>query len=328
MAAHVAVGQRVKRLDSPPKLTGQERFTGDLRIPGLLIARPVGSAYAHAHILGVDASEAMKIPGVVAVLTANDLPLAKDAHGNPVKTPIALGEALWAGQPVALVLAESEAAAEDGAAAVVVDYDPLDVVVTLDQGLDPNSAHVRETKMAGNEEEAAMHNADAVEKAEENDVLLPNNVSNTVNFQRGDVEAGFAQAAAVVEHVFESLTVHQGYLETQACLVAIDPLGDLTVYTSTQAAFHCRNRVAEAVNLPIQKVNVVPMPVGGGFGGKFVLIEPLVAAAAMAVQRPVLLQFTRMEDFLSGNPAPDCRISVKLGANAEGDFTAVQARVT
>lgn len=328
MAAHVAVGQRVKRLDSPPKLTGQERFTGDLRIPGLLVARPVGSAYAHARILGVDSSAAMCVPGVVAVLTAADLPLAKDANGNPVKTPIAHGEALWAGQPVAFVLAESDAAAEDGAAAVLVEYEPLDVIVTLDQGLDPNSTHVRETKMAGNEEEAAMHNADAILAAEENDIILPSNVSNTVNFHRGDIEAGFRQAAAVVEHTFESLTVHQGYLETQACLVAIEPLGDLTVYTSTQAAFHCRNRVAEAVSLPTQKVDVVPMPVGGGFGGKFVLLEPLVAAMAVAVNRPVLLQYTRMEDFLSGNPAPDCRITVKLGADAEGTFTAVQARVT
>jgi CO/xanthine dehydrogenase Mo-binding subunit len=328
MVTHVAVGQRVKRLDSPAKLTGQERFTGDIRVPGLLHARPVGSAYAHANILGVDKRAALGIPGVVAVLTANDLPLATDANGIPVKTPIAHGEALWAGQTIALVLAESEAAAEDGAAAVVVDYEPLDVVVTLDQGLHPDTPPVRLQKMAGNEEEAAMHNADAIAQEEASDVILPENVSNTVNFQRGDVGAGFAQAAAVVEHTFESLTVHQGYLETQACMVTIEPLGDLTVYTSTQASFHCRNRVAEAVNLPTQKVKVVPMPVGGGFGGKFVLIEPLVAAAAVAVNRPVLLQYTRMEDFLSGNPAPDCRISVKLGADSEGSFTAVQANVT
>ncbi|HEU5432133.1 MAG TPA: molybdopterin cofactor-binding domain-containing protein, partial [Thermomicrobiales bacterium] len=143
----------------------------------------------------------------------------------------------------------------------------------------------------------------------------------------GDVKQGFAEAAAIVEHEFESLTVHQGYMEPQSCLVTVNPLGELTVYTSTQAAFYCRSRVADAVGVETQRVNVVPMPVGGGFGGKFVLIEPLVASVAVAAGRPVLLQYSRMDDFLSGNPAPECRMSVKLGAKADGTLTALQARV-
>jgi CO/xanthine dehydrogenase Mo-binding subunit len=131
----------------------------------------------------------------------------------------------------------------------------------------------------------------------------------------------------VVALTIESHTVHQGYLEPQVCLVDIEPLGDLTVYTSTQAAFYCQNRVADTVGLPTQRVKVVPMPVGGGFGGKFVLIEPLVAAAALAAGRPVLLLYSRMDDFLAGNPAPDCRIDVKLGATMQGDITALQAQL-
>ncbi|MBA3415946.1 MAG: xanthine dehydrogenase family protein molybdopterin-binding subunit, partial [Chloroflexia bacterium] len=281
MAAYVAVGQRARRLDAPAKLTGQERYTADLKPAGLLYARPVGSTYAHARILGVDKSAALAVPGVVAVLTADDLPIARDANGQPVKVPIAFGEALYAGHVIALVLAESDAAAQDGVAAVEVDYEPLAVVATLDQALDPAAAHFSETQQLGNDEEAGMHNSDAVTEAEADEVDLPPNVSSTVRFDRGDIEAGFAEAAEVVEHTFESLSVHQGYLETQGCLVAIDALGDLTVYTSTQAAFYCRTRVAETVNLPVQKIDVVPMPVGGGFGGKFVLVEPLVAAAAV-----------------------------------------------
>jgi CO/xanthine dehydrogenase Mo-binding subunit len=234
---------------------------------------------------------------------------------------------VYAGQFVALVLAESDASAQDGVAAVDVDYEPLPVVTTLDEGLDPASPHIRETRQQANEEEAGMHNADAAVQAEENDEFVAPNVSNSVNFKRGDVAAGFAAADAVVDFTFESLTVHQGYLEPQVCLVDIEPLGDLTVYTSTQAAFYCRTRVAETVNLPTQRVNVVPMPVGGGFGGKFVLIEPMVAAAALAVGRPVLLHYSRMDDFLAGNPAPDCRISAKLGATREGDITALEARL-
>src|SRR3712207_490498 len=101
MAAHRAVGVRTKRIDAPPKLTGQEPFTADLRLPGLLHARPVGSAYAHARIKGIDKSRALAVPGVIAVLTANDLPIQKDEQGMPVKAPIAWDEALYAGHFVA-----------------------------------------------------------------------------------------------------------------------------------------------------------------------------------------------------------------------------------
>ncbi|MBW3634734.1 MAG: xanthine dehydrogenase family protein molybdopterin-binding subunit, partial [Chloroflexi bacterium] len=327
MPATHAVGERVRRIDGPPKLTGQERFTGDLRVPGMLVARPVTSPYAHARILNIDAAAALRIPGVVRVLTADDLPIARDSAGAPVKAPIAFGETVYAGQFVALVLAETDASAQDGVAAVEVDYEPLPVITTLDEALDPASLHIRETRQQANDEEAAMHNADAAVQAEENDELVGPNVSNSVHFARGDVAAGFAQADAVVEFTLDSLTVHQGYLEPQVCLVDIEPLGDLTVYTSTQAAFYCRTRVAETVNMPTQRIKVVPMPVGGGFGGKFVLIEPMVAAAALAAGRPVLLHYSRMDDFLSGNPAPDCRISVKLGATREGDITALEARL-
>ena len=322
-----AVGQRVPRIDAPPKLTGQERFTGDLKVPGMLIARPVTSPYAHARIRAIDTAPALAIPGVVRVLTSDDLVVARDDAGNPAKVPMASGEAVYAGQFIALVLAESDAAAEDGVAAVEVDYEPLPTVITLDQGLDPASPHIRETRQQANDEEAAMHNADAAVQAEENDEIQAANVSNSVHFARGDVAAGFAAADAIVELTVESQTVHQGYLEPQVCLVDIEPLGDLTVYTSTQAAFYCRTRVAETVGMPTQRINVVPMPVGGGFGGKFVLIEPMVAAAALAVGRPVLLRYSRMDDFLAGNPAPDCRISVKLGATKVGDITALESRL-
>ncbi len=328
MVAHVAVGKRTKRIDAPQKLTGQERFTADLTLPGLLRARTVGSAYAHARIRRVDKRSALEIPGVVAVLTADDLAIQKDEQGMPIKAPIAWDEALYSGHIIALVLAETDAAAEDGAAAVEIDYEPLDVVGTLDAALAPDAPKVRETEQQANDEEASMHNADAARRSEEDDEELPPNVSNSIHFQRGDVDAGFAEADEVVDLTFDSLTVHQGYIEPQVALVAPEPLGDLTVYTSTQGAFYCRTRVAETVGLPVSRVNVVPMPVGGGFGGKFVLIEPLVAAAAVTVGRPVLLQYTRMDDFLAGNPAPDCRIQLKVGARRDGTLTALQSRMT
>ena len=327
MVATIGIGQRVKRIDAPAKLTGQERYTGDLRLPGMLYARPVGSAYAHARIKGVNKDAALAIPGVVAVLTAQELPIVKDEHGNPAKTPIAFDEALYAGQIVAVVLAENDVAAQDGAAVVEIEYEDLPVITSIEQAFDFATGPMSERKVTISAEEAAMHNADAAQKSEGDQEELPVNVSNTAHFKRGDIEQGFTEADAVVEYSFTSQSVHQGYMETQAALVAVDPLGNLTVYTSTQGAFHCRNRVAETVGVSINQVNVVPMPVGGGFGGKFVLIEPLVAAVAVAAKRPVLLQYTRMEDFSAGNPAPGCEISVKLGAKKDGTFTALQGKL-
>src|SRR5690606_26124373 len=163
MVANVTVGRPMKRIDAPPRLTGQEQFTADLRMPGLLHARPVGSDYAHAKILGVNKEAALAIPGVVAVLTYDDLPLNHPAGGPPIKVPMASDEALHAGQFIALVLAETAQAAEDGAAAVEVDYEPLDPVVTLDQGMSHEAPRTRFTEVTISAEEAAMHNADAAE---------------------------------------------------------------------------------------------------------------------------------------------------------------------
>ena len=327
MSELVTVGQRMKRFDAPQKLTGVERFTGDLRFPGQLFARPVGSAFAHARILEVDKSAALAVPGVVDVLTAEDLPIERIDGAAPTKSPLATGEVLWAGQFVAIVVAESDAAALDGANAVVVDYEELAVIATLDDGLDFGSSPVRSSGGTVDNAEAGMHNADAATKSEEEHEVLPPNVSGSLHFHRGDVCAGFAEADQIVDLTFRSLTVHQGYIETQACLVNVDPLGRLDVYTSTQAAFYCRNRVAETLGYPVHQINIHPMPVGGGFGGKFVLIEPIVAAVAVATKRAVLFQYTRMEDFLSGNPAPDCRIQLKVGAKRDGTLTALQSRV-
>ncbi len=324
MVTYSAVGKRTKRLDAPPKLTGNERFTADLRIPGLLKARIVGSTFAHARIKSVDKAAAEAMPGVVAVLLARDLPLPKDERGNATVSLLAGDEALHVGHPIALVLAETDEAAQDAADLVNVDYESLIVINTLDQGLDPDAPKVSESRVGGMDEEAGMHNADAAQTSESQEELPPN-VSNSINFERGDITVGFADSEEVIELTFESLTVHQGYIEPQVALAVPDALDGMTVYTSTQAAFHGRGKVAETLGLPLDRVNIVPMPVGGGFGGKFVLIEPLVAAAAKAVGVPVLLQYTRSDDFLAGNPAPDCRIRLKVGAKRSGELMALDS---
>ena len=322
------VGRVTRRVDGEAKITGLERYTADLKIPGMLFARPVGSPLPHARIRSVDASAAMAVPGVVAVLTGNDLPVRKPYASLPGKAPLAFEEVTFVGQFTAVVLAETAQAAADGAGLVEVDLEELPSVADYASGLAEGAPEAKLTKAEGDDSEASAHNADAVASGDDHAEALPANVSSTVNFERGDVDAAFARCAQTAELTLTSEAVHQGYLETQGALAAIDPLGKLTVYTSTQASFLARARVAEWLDMPVHRVAVEPMPVGGGFGGKFILLEPLVAAMAVAVNRPVLLQYSREEDFAAANPAPACTITVKVGADADGVLQAIDGNLT
>ena len=222
---------------------------------------------------------------MVAVLTNADLPVRRDEDGDPAVQLLAGDEALHAGQPIAIVLAETDAAAQDGVELVEIEYEELPVVVDLEAAILPDAPHVSHGKSGAFDDEAAMHNADAATGSDDSEELPPN-VSSSVNFGRGDIAQGFAEADEIVELTFDSLTVHQGYIETQVALAVPEMMEELTIYTSTQGAFHGRQKVSDSLGLPLASVNIVPMPVGGGFGGKFVLIEPLVAALAQAVRPP------------------------------------------
>lgn len=328
LTEHRLIGQPVKRIDGERKITGVEQFTADLRLPGMLYARPVTSPYAHARVRSLVTDAAMALPGVVAVLTAEDLPIRRPFSSLPGKAPIAMGEVAFAGQFVAMVLAESDAVAIDGTGLVEVDYEVLDPVPDFETGIDENSPLARVDAVETNAEEAAMHNADAASQAAEAEQPASANVSSTLRFERGDIEVGFAAAAKTVELTIQSASVHQGYIEPQVALATIDPLGQIMIYTSTQGAFLARARTADWLERPVSDIVVKTMAVGGAFGGKFILLEPLTAALAVATGRPVLLEFGRGDDLAASNPAPACEISIKIGAAEDGTLTAIQGSLT
>jgi CO/xanthine dehydrogenase Mo-binding subunit len=326
MSQYAVIGQSVPRTDGAEKVTGQARFAGDLQLPGLLHARLVLSPYANARIVRIDAAEALRVPGVVAVLGADDLPLAEPDSSSRKRDFLARGQAIYHGHPVAAVLAETAAAAEDAAALVDVEYDAQDGAIDLLRAMEPDAPLARGEKPVEAGAEAQMHatvSGGEDEPAEE----LPPNVSTSLHFSRGDVEAGLREADVVVEQTYRTSMVHQAYIEPQVTLAAVDPLGSITVYTSTQALFYTRTEVAAALGIPQNKVKVVGMTIGGGFGGKFMLLEALCAALAVHSRRPVRLEYTRMDDFLAANPAPPSVWEVKLGAKRDGTITALKARV-
>ena len=323
------VGQAAPRIDAPAKLTGHERYVGDLSLPGLLHARPVISQEAHARVRGIDATAALALPGVVAVLTADDLPFAPNAGPPRAYESLARGEVLYAGHAVAMALAEDESTAVEAASLVEIDYEPLDVVLDPLAAMAPDSPLTRQfSKAEEDAAEAAMHGVaggGAAEQPEQE--RLSANVSGRTHLSIGDIEQGLAEADVVVEGIYRTAWVHQGYLEPQVCAAAPDGLGGVTIYASTQGIFRTRTVVSQTLGLPQHQVRIVPMAVGGGFGGKFGLIEPLVAGMALAVNRPVRLSYTRGDEMMASNPAPALIFEVTTGAKQDGTLTALQARI-
>ena len=318
------IGKDQKLIEGRAKVDGSLRFGADLDRPGLLHARLVTSPYAHATLRGIDTAAALEIDGVVAVVTADDLPEVPPSSRATLM--LARGRVMFAGQPVALVLAESEAAAQDGAEAVFADLDPLPAVVDLESAMAADAPAVWPDGLPGASAEAAAHGA-AGGGGGAADAPSPN-ATPPMEFTRGDLEAGFAQADVVVERVFNTAAVHQSYIEPHVALVDPDPMGPgVTIYSSTQATYYIRDAVAAVLGLESSQVRVVGTPVGGGFGAKFLLYEPLLALVAKAHNRPVRLYMTRLEEMLSATPAPATRVSVKIGAKSDGSLTAIDAEL-
>ena len=321
---HTYLGKPRKLLEGLSKVAGRARYAGDVVVPGLLHLRPVLSTEAHANILSVDKSEAEAVKGVVTVLTAEDLVTGGRTITSRSDAVLAKERVLFVGQPIVAVVAETEAAAEDGAARVRIDYEPLSAVSDLSEAASPDAPVIWPDGLPEAGEAGVTHAA--VEEQENEAEGKPSNVYKTSTYERGDVEAALQAADAVVEHTFRLASAYQGYLEPQSVVVDPDRVAEsLTVYTSTQGQFGVRNSVAGILGLKRGNVRVVPMTVGGGFGAKYGTIEPLAAAVAYTLNKPVRLVLGRSEDMQSTTPAPASHITLKLGAKKDGTLTALKA---
>ena len=302
------VGVRRPRTDARDKVLGATRYGGDLGLPGLLHARIVPSIYAHAMIRGIDAHAALDVPGVVAVLTAADLQTTPQGPERRFE-PLARDEAVFAGQPVALVVAETEAAAADAVALVEVDLEPLEPVIDLLAASQPDAPMARVTPSGGDAEPP------------------DGNVFDRVHERRGDVEAAFARCAAVVGGRFHVPWAYQAAVEPQVAMAWLEPGGTLAIASATQGTFSVRNDLAKLFGLPSSRIRVTAAPIGGAFGAKQVVIEPLVAGAALRLRRPVRLVLDRHDDIAAGNPAQAMVLDVRIGAGPSGLLTALEALI-
>jgi CO/xanthine dehydrogenase Mo-binding subunit len=314
------IGVSQRRLEGGAKVTGATRFTADLRLPGLAHARLLLSPLPAARIARVDLEAARRAPGVLAAVCGADLP--ELGLAGP-EQPLARERVFYAGQPVVAVVAETEAQAADAIELVDVEYVPLPASV------DPAAAQAPGTAAVLDQGAAALDDAGAhgVTGGGHEAADLPPNVTAEVRFDRGDVSAALRESVVVVRGRYAIPAVHQGFMEPHVAIARPEPDGGLTVWTPTQGTFLTRKTVAGQLGLPLSRVRVVPMTVGGGFGGKVCLLEPLVALLARLVDRPVRLELTRTEEFAMGRGGPGATLDLELGATRDGHLTGLRARV-
>ena len=321
------IGVRRPRIDAPDKVTGATRFAADGWVHGLLHARLVLSTDSHGLIRGIEKEAALAVPGVVAVLSATDLPIETTGNDRTAE-PLAREEVVFAGQPVAIVVAESEAAAEDGVEAVVVEYEALEAVVDVEQAMQPGVAlaRVADEEETGGDLESIHAGVDRGQDDDEEE-QLSGNVLDTIRRNDGDVAALLEASDAVVSGTFRTPWVYQAYIEPQVATAWLEPNETLVVSTSTQGSFVTQRELARAYGLPLDRIRVVAEPLGGAFGGKFAIVEPLAAGAALVLRRPVRIVFTRAEDFQATNPASAQVTHLRVGGRKDGTLTAIEARM-
>jgi len=321
------IGTPRPRIDGPEKVAGATRYAADGQLPGLLNARLVLSTEPHALVTAIDRAAALAVPGVVAVLTADDLPIRITGTDRTAE-PLARTEVVFAGQPVAIVVADSEASAADAVELVVVDYEGLPAVVDVEAAMDPGAPLARSDEEGDEGEDLGSMHA-GVDDAQEDatDEVFSGNVVDRAHRRSGDAAAALEASDAVVEGTFRTPWIYQAYLEPQACSAWLEPSGTLVVSSSTQGSFLTRREIARAFGLPLEQVRVIAEPLGGAFGGKFGLVEPLAVGAALALGRAVRLVLTRSDDFQATNPVSAQVTHLRIGARADGTLTAIEARM-
>jgi putative selenate reductase molybdopterin-binding subunit len=316
--AGTAFGRSLPAPAGPQVVRGAARYTFDVAMEGMLHIKMLRSPHPHARIVSIDKTAALALPGVHAVLTYEDSPdrlFSTARHEvvemDPDDTRVLDTVVRFIGQKVAAVVAETEAIAEEGCRRLKVDYELLPAVFDPAQAIAPGAP--------------AIHG----DKTREHRVADPQrNIVAENHGEFGNVAAALAEAAVTYEGTFTTQRVQHAALETHGGLAWVDPSGCLNVRTSTQTPFLTRRALADIFNLAPDKVRVFCERVGGGFGGKQeMFVEDILTLAALRTGRPVKLELTREEQFISTSTRHPMRVTVKAGADKDGTLTALQLEV-
>ena len=296
------IGKHVRKVDGLELVTGQAKFSGDYRFPGMVYGAVKRAGLPAGRITKIDVEPARKVPGVVDVLTAKDIP-GPNLIGvlPPFDQPLlAADEIRYAGESVVLVVAETAAAARRAADAVSLSIEPVEPILTLDQALAPDARKIHEN----------------------------GNVTLSKKLIKGEVKPAFESADVVVERTYETSFQEHGYLEPET--VCAIPGRRFTLYASCQSPFHIRGHVAANLSVPASRVQVVQASTGGSFGGKDDVATEIGALACIAAQRlnrPVMIAHERKESIVGSNLRHAARIEIETGAMNDGRIVARRIRV-
>ena len=327
--AYKVVGTRPIRHDGLDKVTGRARYAADVPLMDLLHGKILRSPHAHARIKHIDTSKAAALPGVKAVITSKDLPVIDprtpidfgETMGNVgilARICLADGKVLYRGHAVAAVAATSVHVAEEALALIQVDYEVLPPVLDVLEAMQESSPRLFDD---------ALTTRLLVERfGKGTDTGSKSNIAARMQLKKGDIVQGFKDADVVVEREFRTKMVHQGYIEPHSSTALWGSDGRVTCWTSTQGHFGIRQQVAAVLKLPEAAVKVIPMEIGGGFGGKInSYMDPVAAMLSKLTGHPVRLTMTRREVFEGSGPASGVYIKVKIGATKAGKITAAEA---
>ncbi|MSO65801.1 MAG: xanthine dehydrogenase family protein molybdopterin-binding subunit [Alphaproteobacteria bacterium] len=315
------VGTRPIRPDGVDKVVGRAAFGADLALPGMLVGKVKRSPHAHARIRSINIKKAKALAGVLAVMTAADLPEIASEEAFMGEGPMnfrdlsrncmARDKVLYEGHAVAAVAATSTAIADQALDLIEVDYEILPHVIDV------------EAAMAAN---APLLHDDLITQGVEPKLTKPSNVAKRIEFKLGDVAVGFREAEVIAEGRYTTQPVHQAYIEPHACVATHGADGQCQLWTSSQGQFMVRAYCAKLLGIDLSNIRVTPAEIGGGFGGKtLVYLEPLALALSRKSGRSVKMVMTREDVFRATGPTSGGVIEVKIGATKAGRITAAQA---
>ncbi len=304
----VVLGQRLRKVDGVGKVTGEALYADDIVLPGMLHAKILRSPHAHARILSIDASEAEALEGVHAVVTGAEMavkyciiPWTRDEY------PLCVDKVRFIGDGVAAVAAVDEDTANRALRLIRVEYELLPTILEPEDALATDAPQIHEPSKPGRN----------------------GNITKHVHLEFGDVDAALATSDVVIEgdYFFEGST--HTPIEPHCAIGHYDPLGKLTVWSSTQVPHYLQRELARVLDLDVARVRVVQPVVGGAFGGKSEPfdLEFCVAKLAMKTGRPVKILYTREEVFYSHRGRHPMRMKYRLGADSTGRIAAVDGKI-
>ena len=326
------VGTRPIRHDGLEKVTGQARYGADINLPGMLYGRILRSPHAHARIKSIDASRALALPGVEAVVTSAELPqlsgkaidLGEGAMQNPKflsNNVLAADKVLYKGHAVAAVAATSLHIAEEALSLIDVDYDVLTPVIDVQEAMKEDAPVLHERLVTSDNSLLRPGGL-----RDDDDEGKGSNIASHFVFEVGDLKKGFDEADIIVEREFDTQPVHQGYIEPHSATAVWNRDGKITIWCSSQGQFAMRDQSAQVLGIPVSQIKVIPLEIGGGFGGKtLIYLEPVAALLSKKTGRPVKVDMSRTEVFEGTGPTSGSHMKMKMGVTKDGRITAAEA---